>query len=276
MTASPLPESETDVLIIGAGPTGLMSATWMTRLGVKTRIIDKRNTKIFTGHADGLQCRSLEIFDSFGFADRVWKEANHMLEVRMWNPDKNGRIQRSEIIPDTPPGVSRFTEVVLHQGRIEHFFLDHMKKYGDIQVERGVMPESLSIDESKVEDPNAHPVTVQLRHLTQDERVPAQKAIDWGPAETIQDELFQSNLTDDDTDELLRRSREKKSMSEIVHAKYVIGCDGAHSWTRRQIGAELEGELTDFIWGVLDIVPITNFRKSFSMILVTFTLIDIS
>lgn len=57
-----------------------MSATWITRLGVKTRIIDKRNTKIFTGQADGLQSRSLKIFNSFGFADRVWKEANHMLE----------------------------------------------------------------------------------------------------------------------------------------------------------------------------------------------------
>jgi phenol 2-monooxygenase len=44
-----LPESKTDVLIIGAGPAGLMSAIWMTGLGDKARIIDKRYTKIFTG-----------------------------------------------------------------------------------------------------------------------------------------------------------------------------------------------------------------------------------
>jgi 2-polyprenyl-6-methoxyphenol hydroxylase-like FAD-dependent oxidoreductase len=56
----------------------------MARLGVSARIVDKRSTKIFSGQADGLQCRSLEIFDSFGFADRVWKEANHMLEICMW------------------------------------------------------------------------------------------------------------------------------------------------------------------------------------------------
>lgn len=61
-----------------------MAATWMARLGVSCRIVDKRGTKIFAGQADGLQCRSLEIFDSFGFADRVWKEANHMLEICMW------------------------------------------------------------------------------------------------------------------------------------------------------------------------------------------------
>ena len=36
-------------------------------------------------------------------------------------------------------------------------------------------------------------------------------------------------------------------------------CDGANSWTRRQLGFKMQGEQTDFIWGVLDIVPITNF-----------------
>lgn len=58
-----------------------MLATWMAHCGIKARIVDKRSTKIFSGQADGLQSRSLEIFDSFGFADRAWKEANHMIEV---------------------------------------------------------------------------------------------------------------------------------------------------------------------------------------------------
>lgn len=60
----------------------LMAAAWMAHCGVKTRIVDKRNAKIYSGQADGLQCRSLEIFDSLGFGDRAWKEANHMIEVR--------------------------------------------------------------------------------------------------------------------------------------------------------------------------------------------------
>lgn len=59
-----------------------MAAAWMAHCGVKTRIVDKRNAKIYSGQADGLQCRSLEIFDSLGFGDRAWKEANHMIEVR--------------------------------------------------------------------------------------------------------------------------------------------------------------------------------------------------
>jgi 2-polyprenyl-6-methoxyphenol hydroxylase-like FAD-dependent oxidoreductase len=58
-----------------------MMAAWMARCGINARIVDKRGTKIYSGQADGLQLRSLEIFDSFGFADRAWKEANHMNEV---------------------------------------------------------------------------------------------------------------------------------------------------------------------------------------------------
>lgn len=61
-----------------------MCATWMAHCGIKARVIDKRGTKIFAGQADGLQCRSLEIMDSFGFGDRVWKEAYHMCEFSMW------------------------------------------------------------------------------------------------------------------------------------------------------------------------------------------------
>ena len=50
---APLPTSTIDVLIVGAGPAGLMMATWMAKCGVKARIVDKRGTKIFNGQADG-------------------------------------------------------------------------------------------------------------------------------------------------------------------------------------------------------------------------------
>lgn len=39
-------ESFVDVLIVGAGPAGLMMANWMSRCGIKTRIVDKRGTKV--------------------------------------------------------------------------------------------------------------------------------------------------------------------------------------------------------------------------------------
>ncbi|KAK1469799.1 phenol hydroxylase [Colletotrichum melonis] len=222
------PESNIDVLIIGAGPAGLMAAAWMAHCGVNARIVDKRNTKIFCGQADGLQCRSLEIFDSLGFADRAWKEANHMIEI------------------------------VLQQGRIERFFLENIKKHSKdaIKVERGVLPESLEIDLSKVDDDAAYPVTIKLRTLNEEESTPPQAA----NASKIPDGLFRSNLIrDDDEADLIKKAQDRAGASEIVHAKYVIGCDGARSWTRRALGFELDGEATDFIWGVMDIIPITDF-----------------
>lgn len=58
-----LPESNVDVLIVGAGPAGLMMAEWMAKCGMKTRIVDKRGTKARSQYmhvpADSLTaCRS--------------------------------------------------------------------------------------------------------------------------------------------------------------------------------------------------------------------------
>ncbi|KAF3763477.1 putative phenol 2-monooxygenase [Cryphonectria parasitica EP155] len=252
-TGGDILESNVDVLIIGAGPAGLMAAAWMAHCGIKTRIVDKRNTKIFSGQADGLQCRSLEIFDSLGFADRAWKEANHMIE----NPGQDGVIRRSDRIPDTIVGLSRFQQIVLHQGRIERFFLDNIKKFSKdtIQVERGVLPTSLVIDETKVETNDGYPVTVSLQHLTEEDSTPKQQV----SGSKVPDGLFRSNLAQDDEADLLSERKPGSGNVEIVHAKYVLGCDGARSWTRKQLGFELEGEATDFIWGVMDIIPITDF-----------------
>jgi phenol 2-monooxygenase len=183
-----------------------------------------------------------------------------MLEIRLWNPDDSGVIRLSDRIPDTLVGISRFQQVVLHQGRIERFFLDTMKECNANAVERGVLPTQLSIDESLVEDPDAYPITVRLRHLSEKEATPEQTATS-ANGKAIQDGLFRSNLTADDTQDLIEQANldSKANTEEIVKAKYMLGADGAHSWTRNQLGFTLQGDSTDYIWGVLDIVPITDF-----------------
>jgi phenol 2-monooxygenase (NADPH) len=96
---------------------------------------------------------------------------------------------------------------VIHQGRIERWFLDNIKKHSAdaIKVERGVVPESLSIDETKVHDQSAYPVTVRLRYLTEEESAPKQ----YGCGEAS-DGLFRSNIFDeDDEDVLIQRSFER-------------------------------------------------------------------
>lgn len=183
-----------------------------------------------------------------------------MLEICLWNPDESGIIRRSDRIPDTIPGISRFQQVVLHQGRIERFFLDSIESCSDIRVERGVLPTKLDFDASKAEDSEAYPITVTLRHLSEEEATPKQTSTS-ANGSSIQDGLFRSNMSPDDTNEILKMAQlnAKANTTEVVHAKYMLGADGAHSWVRNQLGFKLEGDSTDYIWGVLDIVPITDF-----------------
>ena len=160
---------------------------------------------------------------------------------------------RTGRIPDMIPGLSRFQQIVLHQGWVEGYFRDNLKKYGGAEVEFSTMPGSMGIDELKVDDNDAYPVRVVLRHLKEGASAPEQFG------HKVLNELFRSNLaTDAEEDNALAEDAAKEG-TEIVNCKYVLGCDGAHSWVRRQLGFEMIGEHTDYVWGVLDVVPITNF-----------------
>lgn len=127
--------------------------------------------------------------------------------------------------------------------------MDSLKEHSDISVERGVLPETLEIEDVSPKDREAYPVKVTLRYLSEEEATPA-TAHSTTKNGTVQSGLFRSNLTADDTEELLKAARTspRSGSTEVVRAKYVIGCDGAHSWVRRQLGFNMEGEQTDYIW----------------------------
>jgi phenol 2-monooxygenase len=79
--------SEVDLLIIGAGPAGLMAAAWASSCKLNTRIIDEKDARIRTGQADGLHCRTLEILDSFGslsIAHEILGKACVIKEISSW------------------------------------------------------------------------------------------------------------------------------------------------------------------------------------------------
>lgn len=88
--------SYTDLLIIGAGPAGMMAAAWASQYNIKTRIVDKNHTRISKGQADGLQARTLEILDSFGVAESIWKGGYHVIEIWIWVSDA-GRRETQEL-----------------------------------------------------------------------------------------------------------------------------------------------------------------------------------
>lgn len=61
-----------------------MAATWMARTGVRTLLLEKSPSRTQSGHADGLESRTLEILDSFGIGERIWAESNLTMEVCLW------------------------------------------------------------------------------------------------------------------------------------------------------------------------------------------------
>lgn len=251
-------ESQCDVLIIGAGPAGLMTALWLSRLNVKTRVIDKRATKVMNGQADGLQPRLCEMFESFGLWSAIKGEAMPIYDYASWAPSPEGGIIREMRQAAAYSPVSSYTLYTLNQGLIEKHMLSGIASTSGIKVERGMLPVSISIDESVAGSDYAYPVTVEVQHL-KDEETAAFQSKSFAKNGEVSDGLHRSNLTADTTPDLIEKVTAREETKEIVRAKYVVGCDGAHSWVRQQMGFELEGESTDYIWGVIDIIPLTDF-----------------
>ena len=125
---SSLPE-EVDVLIIGAGPAGQLLGAQLAQFpNITTRIIESKPGRLEQGQADGLQCRSIEIFEAFGFSERVLKEAYWVNETTFWSPTEDGKgLRRSGRIRDTEEGLSEMPHVILNQARLHDLWLDAMK-----------------------------------------------------------------------------------------------------------------------------------------------------
>lgn len=73
-----------DVVVVGSGPAGLMTALWLARQGVNVGILEINSERPAKGRADGLEPRSLEILDSFRLLDTWWRDANRTVELAVW------------------------------------------------------------------------------------------------------------------------------------------------------------------------------------------------
>ena len=210
-----------DVLIIGCGPAGLVLAAQMANYpDIRTAIIDRRDGPLEVGQADGVACRTVEMFEAFGLADRLVNEAYWVNEVCFWRPDPEEptKITRTGRIQDTEEGLSEFPHVIVNQARMLAYLRDHMERSASrLTPFYGLHASDVEIDTGRSSD---YPVKVTLQHM---------KAL---------------QATGD---------------LSTTRAKYVVGCDGARSATRAAIGRKLAGEATSESWGVMDVLAVTDF-----------------
>ncbi|KAK4242136.1 FAD binding domain-containing protein [Achaetomium macrosporum] len=157
--------SHYDIVIVGAGPVGLMLSTCLARWGYKIKHIDNRAEPTPTGRADGIQPRSLDLLRNMGLksAFMAHKPAR-VYEVAFWDPPKAGKgIVRTGTWPSCPSFIDArypFT-TLLHQGHIERVFIADLEKNG-VRIQRPWTIRGFTSNEKA--DPE-YPVTVNLEHV---------------------------------------------------------------------------------------------------------------
>jgi 2-polyprenyl-6-methoxyphenol hydroxylase-like FAD-dependent oxidoreductase len=124
--------SGSDVLIIGAGPTGLVLALWLTKLGVKVRIIDKTEQPGTTSRALAVQARTLELYRQLDLTDEVLEQGHKVPGINLWVQGKNEtRISFETIAEDLTP----YGPFIFPQDQHERLLITRLEELG-VSVER--------------------------------------------------------------------------------------------------------------------------------------------
>jgi len=187
MAAAPrhIVENHCDVLVVGAGPTGLTLATALAAFGVNCRIIDKATDRALESRALAVQPRSLEVLRSFGLADELVRRGNPAMRLRLRTGSHVSYTQLFDLgLEDT----AFLFLLFLSQEQTEAILLEHLTGRG-VQVERRT--------ELRGFDETGEGLTCRLRSPD-------------GGAMTLQ-------------------------------ARYIVGCDGAHSTVRKLCGTAFVG-----------------------------------
>ncbi len=125
---------DAQVLIAGAGPTGLVLALWLTHLGVRVRIFDKLMQSGTTSRALAVQGRTLELYRQLDLADAVVEAGHRVAAVNLWvKGEKKVRVP----LEDIGVGLGPYPDpIVFPQDQHEALLIDKLKSLG-VEVERG-------------------------------------------------------------------------------------------------------------------------------------------
>ncbi len=126
-------DAETDILIIGAGPTGLVLALWLAHQGVRVRVVDKTAEPGTTSRALAVQARTLELYDQLGLADAVCTNSRPALAVNLW---VTGKRRAHVAFGNMGTGISPYPyPLIFPQDEHERFLTEQLGKVG-VKVER--------------------------------------------------------------------------------------------------------------------------------------------
>lgn len=188
----------TEILIVGAGPTGLALACQLARFGIDFLAVEKRETTTPFSKAIGVQARTLEIYEQLGIAQKLIDAGAKAHGVRLV---EDGRVRGEIDLTNFGRGLSPYPFLLIaEQGKHETILYDRLRSYGK-DIRWNTTLEGFSYDETGV--------TARITNANGSE--------------------------------------------ETVEARYVVGCDGAHSVVRNTLGIELSGSTFERLFYVADV-----------------------
>ncbi|WP_300514751.1 FAD-dependent monooxygenase [Aliiroseovarius sp.] len=171
---APLPD-KVDVLIAGTGPAGLCLAAQLAQFPeIETMIVEPSPCNIEKGKADGINTRTMEMFQAFGFADTVKRESYWVNQTAFWmpDPDNPASIKRIGRVQDVADDSSEMPHILINQARLHQLFLDVMHNApARLAPDYNWAVKDVRVDPTTDE----HPVTVTLEDT----------GVNWGETKTV-------------------------------------------------------------------------------------------
>ena len=160
---APLPD-KVDVLIAGCGPAGLCLAAQLSQFPeIDTMIVEPKPGPIEKGQADGVNTRTMEMFQAFGFGEKVKRESYWVNQTTFWTPDPEtpAHIRRIGRVQDVADDSSEMPHTLINQARVHELFLDVMKNSAArLEPDYSWAVRGVEIDTTT----DDHPVTVTLEN----------------------------------------------------------------------------------------------------------------